>query len=128
MVPTTIEDDIRTGNGRQICHRTVNQELTLTYGQQELKMPFNPLISKYKEYFDNYILTKELTESQRTLYRYAPKMVSRDIYGTISYWSVILFINEAHSVMEFEPVDLKYVDPQYISNLFEEIFILEGAK
>lgn len=126
MVPTTIEDEIRAGSGRQICHRTVNQELTLVYGKNELKMPFNPLISKYKEYFDNHILVKPLTEAQQTLYRYAPKMVSRDIYGTTSYWSVILFINEAHSVMEFEPTDLKYVDPQYIVNLFEEIFILEG--
>lgn len=127
MVPTTVNDDIESNGSRRISHREFNNELVITYKHDgsSVKVPCEPLISKYKDYFDKYILTVELNESEQVQYRYAPKTVSMAYYGTVAYWSVLLFINECHSIVEFEPKTMRYIDPQYIQDLMEEIFVLE---
>lgn len=127
MIPTTIDEDITNGN-RRTSHRSLNHELTIKYkhDDSEVKVPCEPIISKYKDYFDKYMDVAPLTEQEQNDYRYAPKKVSLDFYGTIAYWSIILFINECHSIVEFEPVNMKYIDPNYIEDLIEEITVLEG--
>lgn len=128
-IPATIPDDIRRGATSQKTHRVLNNSLCINYANsgETVRMPLNSIIAKYKEYFDNYIDEVELTEDEQRTYRYSPKKFSQDMYGTTEYWSIILYINECHSVMDFEPVKVKYVIPQSITDLINEILILENS-
>lgn len=128
-IPATINDDILRGAGTRKTHRSFNNSLLIEYqGSDEgIRMPANSIISKYKEYFDPYIDTVELNEEEQRKYRYSPKKFCQDMYGTIEYWSLILFINECHSIIDFEPVKLKYIVPESIADLINEILILEGT-
>lgn len=130
MIPVTIDEEIRSGSSKVLSHRKFNSELTVNYKKcgGVVHVPINPLISKYKDYFDRYIYDDPLTETEARRYRYAPKTFSLDMYGTTEYWSVILFLNDCHSITEFCPSHIKYVDPAVIAELFQEIFILEGKK
>lgn len=128
-IPATIEDDILRGTSRQTTHRAFNNSLVIEYqGTNEgVRLPANSIISKYKEYFDPYIDSVELTDDEQREYRYSPKKFSQDMYGTTEYWSMILFINECHSIIDFEPVTVKYIVPEKITDLINEILILEGT-
>lgn len=127
-IPATIPDDIKRGVTSQKTHRVLNNSLRINYANsgESVRMPLNSIIAKYKDYFDKYIDEVELTEEEQIKYRYSPKKFSQDMYGTIEYWSIILYINECHSIMDFEPVTVKYVLPNQITDLINEILILEG--
>lgn len=127
-IPATITDDIKRGVKSQKTHRVLNNSLRINYANsgESVRMPLNSIIAKYKDYFDKYIDEVELTEEEQIKYRYSPKKFSQDMYGTTEYWSIILYINECHSIMDFEPVTVKYVLPNQITDLINEILILEG--
>ena len=128
-IPATIDDDILRGVQSQKTHRALNNTLLIEYqGSNEgVRLPANSIIGKYKEYFDKYIDSVELTEEEQRKYRYSPKKFSLDMYGTTEYWSIILYINECHSIIDFEPTSIKYIAPEIITDLINEILILEGT-
>lgn len=128
MIPTTIENDIERGSSGGIGHRRLNNTLTLhfTSNGRNIYLPINPIVSKYKDIIDKYTDEVELTEDEVIRYRYSPKTYSEDMYGTIGYWSVILFINECHSIIDFHPeTSIKFIQKDVIEDLFEEILALE---
>lgn len=126
-IPMTVEEDIRLGLSRAKSHRNMNGSLIMTYNTNEhVKLPMNSLISKYRDFFDKYIDEVELTEEEQNFYRYSPKKFSQAMYGSTEYWSIILYINECHSIIDFEPVKIKYVVPESIDDILNEIMILEG--
>lgn len=126
-IPATIADDIKRGVKSQKTHRAFNNSLLIKYQNsgEAVRLPLNSIIAKYKDYFDAYIDSVELTEEEQIRYRYSPKRFSEDMYGTTEYWSMILYINECHSMMEFEPTTIKYIVPQSITTIINEIMILE---
>jgi hypothetical protein len=128
IIPLTVDDDIAYGLQSSREHRDINETLYLTTKSGvTISEVLNPLTSKYKDFLEAYIVTRELTEEQQYKYRYSPKKLSLDIYGTTGYWSMILFLNECHSIIDFAPTTVKYVDPKYIDALFDEIHILEDS-
>lgn len=126
-IPATINEDIQDGLSRSISHRSLNNSLILSYTKtdEKIKVPINSIISKYYNYFLPYIDEVELTEQEQRDYRYSPKKFSEDMYKTTGYWSIILYINECHSIIDFEPKTIKYIDPAYIEDILSEIMILE---
>ena len=128
MIPLTIQDQIEYGKSLDYSHRNFIGDADLIYLQtnDEIKIPMNPLINKYKEYFDKYIVEEEITDIQEAEYRFSPKKLSYDLYGSTEYWSILLYINEAHSILDFEPKDtVRYIDLQVLQELLNEIMILE---
>lgn len=130
MIPATIEEDVQNGLSKEISHRTLNEHIKLIYKKtgESIKIPNNSFISKYKEYFDNHIIEYPLSEKEQVRYRYSPKVVSQDIYSTTEYWSILLFINDAHSILDFNPTTIRYIDPTVMETLINEILILEGSE
>lgn len=129
MISLTIQDEIDYGMDQEFSHRTFNDSCDITYTKngETIKVPINPLISKYKEYFDNYIIEEELDDIMATRYRFSPKKLSYDYYGTTQYWSIILYINGAHSILNFEPEEsVKLIEQSNLEEILNEIMILEG--
>lgn len=129
-IPSTLTELIEYSKDLIISHRKLNigAELYDTSSNTSIQIPFNPIINKYKDYFDKIVISVPLTEDEQREYRFSPKKISYEMYGTVEYWSMILYINNCHSLLEFEPTVLKVLDPDEIRELVNEILILEGLK
>lgn len=59
------------------------------------------IIDKYKEELEENKRIVDLTTSEYHKYRYNPKLLAYDIYGTTELWFMILMANEIYSITEF---------------------------
>lgn len=127
-IPATIREDIDSNSNQELSHRNFNVGANLVYTQtgETIRIPMNHIVNKYKEYFDPYIVTVSLDEREERMYRYAPKRLSMDVYNTTEYWSILLYINECHSIIDFHPEGtVKLVQVNKITELLNEIMIAE---
>lgn len=127
-IPNTIEEQIEIGADGKINHRTLNSRAVIhdEKNNSSIIIPFNPLYSKYKDYFDDIIVEIPLTEQEQLRYRFAPKLVSLDMYNTVDYWALILFINECPSIIDFKPEKIKIVLNDKIESFINELMILDS--
>ena len=125
-IPVTIEENIENIESAKISHRSLNSVSFIKNIKSEdiLKIPFNPIYNKYKDFFDKVTVDIPLTEEEQKKYRYSPKRVSLDMYGTVHYWSIILYINDSPSVIDFTPERLRIVYNDRIEEVINEIMIL----
>ena len=129
IIPSTIREDIEAKKDKDLSHRVFNVGAYLHYVKngETIKIPMNHIVNKYKEYFDPYIEDFELDYEDERKYLYSPKKLSLDLYQTTEYWSILLYINECHSIIDFAPEgSVKAVRPAYLEELLNEILILEG--
>ena len=78
-------------------------------------------------YMPEILTTKEkhtLTESEYRMYRFNPKKLSFDLYGTTELWSLILDINELKSATDFDTKTV-WLLPGYIVDRIERALNLE---
>ena len=127
MIASTITEDIQNGYSSEIGHRRFNNALTIHYGQsgETIQTPINSIIAKYIDYFTPIIREYTFTEEERATYRFAPKKFCQDEYGNQGYWSMILYINECHSVLDFDLETIKYFEPTRFRELLEEVLITD---
>lgn len=128
IVPTTISELISYGKGLEISHRTLNNDVKIHDVKTDVTMtlPFNAIVNKYKDFFDKYTYGLEMTEEEIRRYRFSPKLLSQDQYGTPEYWSLILYINECASVLDFEPTKyVNLVDKDKLKELINELLIID---
>lgn len=126
-VSNTIGEQIEVGTKTNINHRTMNSRLIIHDEKKNTKITsvFNPIYSKYKDYFDKITVEVPLTEKEQLRYRFAPKLVSLDVYNTVDYWALILFINECPSIIDFKPKKIKWVVKDKIEEFINELMILD---
>ena len=61
--------------------------------------------------------TVEFTTKEYYKYRFNPKVLSYDLYGTTELWFFILMANEIYTISEFDFKKLKLYDASIISKL-----------
>ena len=54
------------------------------------------------------VTIEDCLDKEQNRFRFQPKRVSLEMYGTVDYWSLILYINECPSVIDFEPEKLTF--------------------
>lgn len=59
----------------------------------------------------------EFTTKEYYKYRYNPKLLSYDVYGTTELWFFILMANEIYTITEFDLRKIKMFDAAIISKL-----------
>lgn len=59
----------------------------------------------------------EFTTKEYYKYRYNPKLLSYDVYGTTELWFFILMANEIYAITEFDLRKIKMFDAAIISKL-----------
>ena len=127
-IPTTLTDLIESGKELQLSHRKFNNKIFLynTKTDETLKLPFNPIVNKYRDFFDDHIVRFELSEEEQREYWYKPKKLSFDYYGSVEYWSILLYVNEVASAIEFTPTKLNLVLKEDILELINELLIIQS--
>jgi len=58
-------------------------------------------LSKYMDEFEDAKSVVTLSDEEKSKYRYNPKLMSFDVYGTTELWFLILWANELYSSTEF---------------------------
>jgi hypothetical protein len=125
MYNSTIKELINNGK-----HSTLNtDELSLkTVVTNSLNEKFVVNIScvfeKYYELLTDHAVTVILTNEEYLRYRFKPRMLSKDLYGTYDLHYLLLKLNNITSVIYFDFTELKVFKPEIIS-LLNEIQILE---
>lgn len=127
-IPSTITEQISIIESMDISYRTLHDAAILHNKENDstIRIPFASLINKYSNYLYEIIITLESdATTDLTVYRYNPRKLSLDIYGTTEFWDVILLLNNCKSVIDFDLKEIKIYDPTRFKDYLNEIIINE---
>ena len=129
-IPSTIPEQIDLIKELEISYRTLHPNAILTDNQtgRIINIPFNSIISKYRNFLDTLIIQIILDEKLQNKYQFKPKLVSNDFYKTTELWDSILILNNAISLFDFKPTVLKLYDPNRLKDAVNEIIVLENIQ
>ena len=83
------------------------------------------LIYDYEDEFKNATLTIDMTDAEYNKYRFKPKLLSYDVYGSTEIFFVVLFINGMCSIKDFDRKTIKLIKKDTMIRLLEEIYNAE---
>ena len=69
---------------------------------RKIIVDFNNLIIKYMPELKDSKVKVTLSNEEYAKYKYNPKLLSYDLYGTTELWFLILEANELHSITQFD--------------------------
>lgn len=127
-IPSTMTEQIEQIENMEISYRVLHPELTVHNNEtnQDVEIPFSSLLNKYRDYLSNIIVTIILDDEAQAKYRFKPKLISNELYGTTELWDTILILNSCARVCDFQPVRLKLYDPTELKKYINTILIIEG--
>ena len=127
-IPSTVDEQYEYGKSLEISYRALHHDAFL-YDKQSnrtIRIPFMSILSKYRDFLDEIIVEQELTLDEQREYRWNPKKMSEDFFGTTEFWFMLLVLNNYKSVIEFQPKKyVKMYDPDRFKKYLNEIMILE---
>lgn len=97
--------------------------ITNTKGEKII-VNINALFEKYYEMLLDTVETVELTGDEYYKYRYKPRVLSNDLYGTPELHFMLLRLNNMCSITEFDKTEIKVFGTGLVS-LLNEIMIHE---
>lgn len=106
----TIQGQIATGNAQKISNGNLNYHKVLASNGDRIVINFESILTDYKYFLDKHITTMTFTDEQYLKYRFKPKSLSYDLYGSIEYAPLLLSINNVLSISEFDFKKVKIFD------------------
>ena len=99
---STIQDYISQYNSEEIAKSAffLKQVFSLDNNKQMI-VDFSNLVIKYMPELKGIKIKITLSNEEYAKYRFNPKLLSYDIYGTTELWFLILEANELHSITQF---------------------------
>ena len=89
--------------------------------------PQQSIVCRYYDSLKSYITTLTFeTAEQKKRYRFNPKFLSYDLYGTPELWADLLYINNMTSVAEFKKDTVKVFTSDILNALVEIKLIIEN--
>ena len=110
--------------GKNLVFSRDNNLFKSRYG--EVTVPTQTLICRYYDSLKSYIIDKTLTKDEQNRYKYNPRFLSYDLYGTPELWADILYINNMVSVAEFNKSSIKVFSTSIIDAIIEIKLIVEN--
>jgi len=80
------------------------------------------VLTDYLYELKNDAITVTLSNAEQLKYRYRPKILSYDVYGTTELYYIILLLNGICNVKEFDFTSLKMLKKDDMSNFLSEIY------
>ena len=127
-IPSTMTEQVESAKNLEISYRILHPPITLHNEETDIniEIPFSSLMNKYRDYLSDIIIEVPLDDVLQNKYRFKPKMISSEIYGTTELWDTILILNHYFRVSEFKPKVLKVYDPNRLKEYINTILIIEG--
>jgi hypothetical protein len=123
----TIQQQVAQGNALAISNANINYHKVLAADGDKVVINFESLLTQYRYFLKKHIVILTLTDDQYLNYRFKPKSLSYDLYGTIEMASMLLSINNVVSVSEFDFKKVKVFDSG-IKDFINEVLNKEKAK
>ena len=122
---STIQELIDSVKDMEVSYRNLHSYIYINDGKDMIKIPYKSIIREYLPFFESIIVELPLTPEEVIDYRYKPKKLSYDLYGTTELWSSLLELNNVYSVIDFDLEKVRVFDPKELPKLLNEVLILE---
>lgn len=122
----TIQELIDSVKDMEISYRNLHTNVYIKNKDDTIKIPYKSILKEYMPFLQSTVLNLQLTAPEVSLYRFKPKKLSYDLYGTTELWSALLEINRMYSIVEFNQEEYKVFDPKEFKTLLNEVMILEN--
>lgn len=124
-IKSTIQDVINAGKELKLCNRELSLKSVITNSSDEkFIINITNLFEQYYEILLENTVVVTLTDDEYLKYRFKPKVLSFDLYGTIELHYLLLRLNNVYSVINFDFTELRVFNTN-ILDLLNEIMILE---
>ena len=122
---STINELISLGKQLKISSETMSiKEIVTNTHNERFIVNFTSVIDRYYDILLDHTSIVKLTDDEYLRYRYKPKLLSEELYGTQELHSLILRLNHITSVIQFDFTELRVFNTNIIK-LINEIMILE---
>lgn len=98
----TIDQFIQTEQNKSVKYPNYYYQKVISEDDLHVIMNYQSIMDRYVQYIRDYLTEIELSQEEMRKYRYNPKRLSFNLYGTTSYWWSIIFANQIHSLTEFD--------------------------
>lgn len=125
---STIQSVIDEGMEAKVSGKTlsIKEVITNSAGEKFIVNMFN-LYEKYYEILLDHVVTVTLDEPEYKKYRFQPKLLSLDLYGTKELHYMLLRLNYVYSVINFDFEEIRVFKPSVLK-LINEIMVLESEE
>lgn len=125
---STIQSVIDEGLETKMLSTTLSLKeiITNSAGEKFIVNMFN-LYEKYYEILLDHVVIATLTEAEYRRYRFQPKLLSFDLYGTKELHYMLLRLNHVYSVINFDFTEVRVFKPTVL-NLLNEIMVVEAEE
>jgi hypothetical protein len=103
---------------------SLKEIITNSSGEQFVVNMFN-LYEKYYELLLQHTAIVVLNDEEYMRYKYKPKVLSYELYGTYELHYMLLRLNHVYSVINFDFKELRVFEPNIIK-LLNEIMVIES--
>jgi len=122
---STIREYIENYSTDDLTHNKLYfQQVIEDKGQKKILINDKSLFLRYASEFLTTRIRYTFTDLEYRKYRFNPKKLSYDLYGTTELWGVLLSLNELSSTVQFDLKTL-YVFPPYIVDRIQRMLNLE---
>ncbi len=123
---SSIGELIHSVDTMEASYRNLHTNVFIKTGDDTIKIPYKSIVAEYLPYLKETAVQTAFSPLELTRYKYKPKMLSNDLYGTTEYWSALLELNGFISLLDLtleEPILV--FEPRRFKKLINEILILE---
>lgn len=121
---STIDDHIAYGKELEVSHDRLHLKATFRTNGDKVIINYSSILDKYMDYLQAIIETVKLTDDEYIKYKFQPKRLCYDYYGSVDLWSSILRINNLTSASQFTSQTIKVFTPD-VFNVLNEIINIE---
>lgn len=123
----TIQELIDSVNDMEISYRNLHTNIYIKNKDDVIKIPYKSIIREYLPYLQSSVVELKFSPEEVSKYRFKPKKLSYDLYGTTELWSALLELNQLYSIIEFNKEVYKVFEPKEFMTLLNEVLILEDV-
>lgn len=124
---STIQELIQYIDDEELSYRTTHTNLYIRQNNTTIKIPYKSIVREYLPFLQPCVLQAKFSEPEKNIYRWQPKRLSNDLYGTTEIWSALLELNGKLSILDFDVEGVvKLFEPKGFKKLMNEIMIREG--
>ena len=128
MYYSTIQELIDQVETKEISYRNLHTTFCIRQNNEVIQVPYKSMIREYMDLMADDAITVSLPADEVRMYKFKPKKLSYDLYGTVELWAGLLELNKMYSTMDLtcEKPFLVF-NPETVKEKINEILIQEGV-